>query len=97
VTCVEVRSCAAAGTVPSGLPHIALPDVGWSWGLIEKLVPVAFAMFVVILAQSAATSRAYAARYNENTDLVGLGLDTLGQMVLAYQQQSTTVSSGSRG
>ena len=35
-------------------------------------------MFVVILAQSAATSRAYAAKYqdqfDENIDLVGLGL-----------------------
>jgi MFS superfamily sulfate permease-like transporter len=39
-------------------------------------------MFVVILAQSAATSRAYAARYNErfseNTDLVGLALANVG-------------------
>ena len=39
-------------------------------------------MFVVILAQSAATSRAYAARYNErfseNADLVGLGLANIG-------------------
>ena len=47
-----------------------------------KLVPTAFAMFVVILAQSAATSRAYAARYNErfseNTDLVGLALANVG-------------------
>src|SRR5215831_9616023 len=70
------------GTVPSGLPHIALPDVQWSWDLVEKLVPIAFAMFVVILAQSAATARAYAARYterfSENTDLVGLGLANLG-------------------
>jgi high affinity sulfate transporter 1 len=70
------------GTVPSGLPHLALPDVQWSWDLIEKLVPMAFAMFVVILAQSAATSRAYAARYterfSENTDLVGLGLANIG-------------------
>jgi len=70
------------GEVPSGLPHIGLPQVDWSWGLIGKLVPVAFAMFVVILAQSAATSRAYAARYNErfseNTDLVGLGLANIG-------------------
>jgi len=37
---------------------------------------------VVILAQSAATSRAYAARYNEsfseNTDLIGLGLANIG-------------------
>ena len=70
------------GTVPSGLPHIGIPEVKWSWELIGKLVPTAFAMFVVILAQSAATSRAYAARYNErfseNTDLVGLGLANIG-------------------
>ena len=70
------------GAVPSGLPHIGLPAVNWSWNLIQQLVPTAFSMFVVILAQSAATSRAYAARYNENfsenTDLVGLGLANIG-------------------
>ena len=70
------------GAVPSGLPHIGLPRVDWSLTLIGTLVPTAFAMFMVILAQSAATSRAYAARYNErfseNTDLVGLGLANLG-------------------
>ena len=70
------------GSVPSGLPHIGMPEVQWSWELIHKLAPTAFAMFVVILAQSAATSRAYAARYNEsfseNTDLVGLGLANIG-------------------
>jgi len=70
------------GSVPSGLPHIGLPQVAWSWELIGKLVPTAFAMFVVILTQSAATSRAYAARCNErfseDTDLVGLGLANIG-------------------
>ena len=70
------------GEIPSGFPAIGLPDVDWNWALINKLVPVAFAMFVVILAQSAATSRAYASRYNErfseNTDLVGLGLANIG-------------------
>ncbi len=70
------------GSVPSGLPHIGLPQVQWSWSLVGALVPTAFAMFVVILAQSAATSRAYAARYNErfseDTDLVGLGLANIG-------------------
>lgn len=70
------------GTVPSGLPHIGLPQVSWSWELISKLLPTAFAMFVVILAQSAATSRAYAARYkerfSENIDLIGLGLANIG-------------------
>ena len=70
------------GSIPSGLPHIGVPEVKWTWALLGKLVPTAFAMFVVILAQSAATSRAYAARYNErfseNTDLVGLGLANIG-------------------
>lgn len=70
------------GAVPSGLPHLGLPEVGWSLELLGKLVPTAFAMFVVILAQSAATSRAYAARYNEefseSSDLVGLGLANIG-------------------
>jgi len=70
------------GTVPNGLPHIGLPPIPLRWDLIEKLAPTAFSMFVVILAQSAATSRAYAARYresfSENTDLVGLGLANIG-------------------
>ncbi len=70
------------GAVPSGLPHIGLPQVDWSWGLLSSLAPTAFAMFVVILAQSAATSRAYAARYNErfseDTDLVGLAAANIG-------------------
>ena len=70
------------GAIPSGLPALGLPHVDWSWDLIQKLLPVAFAMFVVILAQSAATSRAFASRYNErfseNTDLVGIGMANIG-------------------
>jgi MFS superfamily sulfate permease-like transporter len=70
------------GAIPSGLPALGIPHVDWSWDLIQKLIPVAFAMFVVILAQSAATSRAFASRYNErfseNTDLVGLGMANIG-------------------
>ncbi len=70
------------GEVPQGLPSIGLPDVHWSFALVSKMLPTAFSMFVVILAQSAATSRAYAARYNEsfneNVDLVGLGLANIG-------------------
>ena len=70
------------GSVPSGLPHFALPEVDWSLDLIRRLAPIAFAMFVVILAQSAATSRAYAAKYNEsfdqNADLNAMGLANIG-------------------
>ena len=70
------------GTIPSGLPTFGLPQVEWSFGLISKLASTAFAMFVVILAQSAATSRAYAGRYherfNEDRDLIGLAMANFG-------------------
>ena len=76
------RYMAVLGTVPGGLPRLGLPQVDWGWSLLQPLVPTAFAMSVVILAQSAATARAYAARYgetfSENTDLVGLGLANVG-------------------
>ena len=69
------RGVAVLGPVPRGLPHLQLPALGWhdAAGLLGS----AASMFVVILAQSAATSRAYAAKYeeafSEDTDLVGLG------------------------
>ncbi len=70
------------GAIPGGLPVIALPGVHWGWSLTEKLLPTAFAMFIVIVAQSAATSRAYASRhnerFNENTDLLGLSMANIG-------------------
>ena len=52
-----------------------------TWSDAAGLAATAAAIFLVILAQSAATSRAYAVKYNErlneNTDLVGLGLANL--------------------
>jgi sulfate permease, SulP family len=65
---------AVAGPIPRGLPSLGLPALGWHDA--GALLGVAVAMFVVILAQSAATSRAYAAKYeepfSEATDLTGL-------------------------
>lgn len=67
---------AQLGPVPGGLPAIGWPDVDWSD--IPPLSGATVTMFAVIVAQSAAVSRAYAARYDEqsdeNTDLVGLAL-----------------------
>ena len=66
---------AVIGSVPRGLPSLGLPALGWHDA--AALLGAAVSMFVVILAQSAATSRAYAAKYeepfDEATDLVGLG------------------------
>jgi sulfate permease, SulP family len=68
------HGAALTGTVPRGLPGLGLP--AFSWHDITALAGAAASMFVVILAQSAATSRAYAAKYDEedseDADLTGL-------------------------
>src|SRR5208283_2651295 len=67
------------GDVPNGLPGLGLPNVAWND--VPLVLPIAFSCCIVILAQSAATSRVYAFRYgeqfNENTDLVGLSVANL--------------------
>ncbi len=62
------------GPVTGGLPGLGFQPI--TWKEILSLLPVAAACFVMIVAQSAATARAYALRHrqrlDENTDLVGL-------------------------
>jgi high affinity sulfate transporter 1 len=68
------RGIAVLGPVAGGLPHLGWPHMSWSE--VELLVPVAGSCFVMIVAQSAATARIYAARHqqrlDENADLAGL-------------------------
>jgi sulfate permease, SulP family len=70
------RGIPVIGPVPGGLPPIGLPDVTWSEAL--ALLPVAASCFVMIIAQSAATSRAFALRYrervDEDADILGLSV-----------------------
>jgi len=67
------QGIAVIGPVPGGLPAIGLPDVSWREAL--ALLPVAASCFVMIVAQSAATSRAFALQYHERVDE---DLDILG-------------------
>lgn len=68
---VTVLGPIQGGLPPIGLPHVQLTN-------IPQMVTTAASIFIVILAQSAATSRAYAMRYyenfDENVDLIGLGM-----------------------
>jgi high affinity sulfate transporter 1 len=68
------RGIAVIGPVPGGLPSFRLPDVTWSE--ILALLPVSASCFVMIIAQSAATSRVFGMRYresvDENADILGL-------------------------
>ena len=74
------RGVAVIGPVPGGLPSIALPGVSWRETL--ALLPVAASCFVMIIAQSAATSRVYAVRHHEsvdeNADILGLAVANAG-------------------
>jgi sulfate permease, SulP family len=68
------RGITIVGPIAGGLPHLGLPDVRSKDFL--PLVSVAASCFVMIVAQSAATARFYAARHHqrldEDADLVGL-------------------------
>jgi sulfate permease, SulP family len=64
------------GVLPSGLPALSLPNIPIS--NIPSIVSIAVACFMIILAQSIVTSRAYSIKFadtfDENKDLIGLGL-----------------------
>jgi MFS superfamily sulfate permease-like transporter len=65
---------AIIGPVAGGLPQFKLPEVSWSD--LPPLLSVAASCSVMIITQSAATARVYAARHDEqldeNADLAGL-------------------------
>jgi len=83
---------AVLGPVPAGLPGLALP--GLAPADLVAVLPVAASMVVVILAQSAATSRAYAARFDEQVD-TDADLLALGGANLAAAATGTFVVNGS--
>ncbi len=65
---------ATLGPMAGGFPKLGVPQLAWRD--VEPLIPVAASCVVVIIAQSAATSRIYATRHeqrlDENADLLGL-------------------------
>ena len=73
---------AMVGGIPSGLPKLGFPNAPMGWSILRRLFPIALAMFIIIVTQSAATSRAYSTRYNEpfdeNNDLIGLAVANIG-------------------
>lgn len=79
---LQAHGVPVLGAVPSGLPRFGWPHATLSPALVERLLPTALAMTVMILTQSAATSRIHATRNNEpldaNKDLAGLVLANVG-------------------
>jgi MFS superfamily sulfate permease-like transporter len=75
-----VTGLTLVGPIPRGIPHLGLPTYGSAFWVdsAPKVFPLCISMFVVMLAQSAATARAYAAKYDEpldeGSDILALGL-----------------------
>ncbi|MGY8677867.1 SulP family inorganic anion transporter [Bradyrhizobium sp. UFLA05-153] len=74
------RGVTVIGPVPGGLPSLRWPDVSWRETL--DILPVAISCFVMIIAQSAATSRVYGLlhkeRVDEDADILGLAAANAG-------------------
>jgi high affinity sulfate transporter 1 len=75
LTNAKAHGVAVVGTVQGGFPPVGLPH-GISWGDALKVLGIAFSCCVLIIAQSAATSRSFAMRHGErvdvNRDIIGL-------------------------
>lgn len=77
---LTARNVAVLGTLPQGLPALALPSA--TWAQFIALFPIALTVVLVCLMQTAATSRSFADlggyEVNMNKDFLALGLGSVG-------------------
>jgi high affinity sulfate transporter 1 len=75
LTDAHAHGVAVVGAVKGGFPPLGLPS-GISWSDVPKVLPTAVSCAVLIIAQSAATSRSFAFKHGAavdiNRDIVGL-------------------------
>ena len=67
-TDASAHGVAVVGSVQGGFPPIGLPS-GITWDDVPKVLALAFSCFVLIIAQSAATSRSFAMRHGDRADV----------------------------
>lgn len=76
---LQTHGVAVLGVVAHGAPHIGLN--GLSWSALQHLVPLAGVVALVVISQSAATSRAFAdeGHYETNIgrDFIGVGAGSI--------------------
>jgi len=68
VTNASEHGVAVVGSVKGGFPPIGLPD-GISMDNLGTCIGIAFSCFILIIAQSAATSRSFAMKHGQNVDV----------------------------
>jgi len=67
-TAASAHGVAVVGAVQGGFPPIGLPQ-GISLNNLATCVGIAFSCFILIIAQSAATSRSFAMKHGQNVDI----------------------------
>lgn len=76
---LHVHGVAVLGTVAHGAPHLGLH--GLSWAALRGVVPIAAVVALVVVSQSAATTRAFADqgahRVDVNRDFLGVGAGSI--------------------
>jgi high affinity sulfate transporter 1 len=105
-TDASAHGVAVVGSVTGGLPPVTLPQgISWS-GNIGGLSAIAFSCLVLIVAQSAATSRSFAMKHGDpvdvNRDIVGLSGANLaagltGTFVVNGSPTKTQILDGQKG
>jgi SulP family sulfate permease len=76
---LHIHGVAVLGTVAHGAPHLGLH--GLSWAALRGVVPIAAVVALVVVSQSAATTRAFADqggyRVDVNRDFLGVGAGSI--------------------
>jgi sulfate permease, SulP family len=92
---LAAKGVAVVGTVPAGLPVLAIPSV--SWQDIFALLPAALALTVLIYADEILTARVFASKHgqkiNANQEFIAIGMANIGAGLL---QGFPAATSGSR-
>jgi MFS superfamily sulfate permease-like transporter len=105
VTHAAEHGVAVVGSVQGGFPPIGLPQ-GISMNNMSAIVGIAFSCFILIIAQSAATSRSFAMKHGDrvdiNRDILGLSGANLaaglsGTFVVNGSPTKTQILDGQKG
>jgi high affinity sulfate transporter 1 len=104
-TDASAHGVSVVGAVQGGFPPIGLPE-GITWSDVPMVIAVAFSCFILIIAQSAATSRSFAMKHGDradiNRDIVGLAGANLaaglsGTFVVNGSPTKTEILDGQKG
>lgn len=96
---LEARGVALVGDVPSGLPAIVLPDLGYISDHLADVLTAALALLMIGFSQTAGDARAFAAKHRYQVDVnqesLAQGVANIGSGLVQGIPVSTSLSASS--